>query len=87
MSGHNGQRSSLLTLTHVQDVQCDDVRGGPAQLVGRLHPDLVRGEEVEVSGDAAGVRLHVGVILTLLLFPVPPENRKKNTSFYPGTLH
>lgn len=64
-----------MALTHVEDVQRNDIRGGPTQLVVSLHPDLVGGEEVEVSGDAAGVRLHVGVILTLLLFAVPPEKQ------------
>lgn len=61
--------------THVQDVQGEDVRAGGAQLIGRLHPHLVRGEESEVAGDVAGerLRLHPGAdVLTLRLGPVPP---------------
>lgn len=62
----------LPALTHVQDVERDDIRGGPSQLVGRLHPDLVGREEVQVPGDAARVGLSVSVVLALLLLAVPP---------------
>lgn len=62
----------LPALTHVQDVERDDIRGGPSQLVGRLHPDLVGREEVQVPGDAARVGLSVSVVLALLLLAIPP---------------
>lgn len=62
----------LPALTHVQDVERDDIRGGSSQLVGRLHPDLVGREEVQVPGDAARVGLSVSVVLALLLLAVPP---------------
>lgn len=67
--------------TYVQDVQGGDVRGGRAQPVGRLHPDLVRGEEGEVVADAAGVPpLSHAVALTLLFSPVPPGHKAAVTS-------
>lgn len=53
----SGRATSVSRLTYIQDVQGGDVRGGRAQLVGGLHPDLVRREEGEVAGDVAGVAL------------------------------
>ncbi|KAF3845052.1 hypothetical protein F7725_008215, partial [Dissostichus mawsoni] len=49
-------------------------------MVGGLHPDLVGREEVQVPGDAAGVRLRMSVILTLLLLAIPPGSKTENTS-------
>lgn len=62
--------------TYIEDVQGGDVRGGRAQLIGCLHPDLIRSEEGEVAGDVAGVTLLPrAVIFTLLLSPVPPGQK------------
>lgn len=60
-------------LTYIKDVQGGDVRSGCAQLVGCLHPDLIRGEEGEVARDVAGVTLLArAVTFTFFLRPVPP---------------
>lgn len=52
-----------------------------AQLVGGLHPDLIGREEVQVPGDAAGVRLRVSVVLALLLLTVPPGGETESMSW------
>lgn len=67
------------TLTHVQDVQVDDVGRGAPELIGRLHPDLVGREEGEVTRDVARVRLPRAVVVTLLVLAVPPAGEEENT--------
>lgn len=62
--------------TYIKNVQDDDVRGGGAQPIGRLHPNLVWREEGEVSRDAAGVALlRRAVANALLLHAVPSAHR------------
>lgn len=75
---HNFRRPQNLCLpTYIKDVQRGDVRGSRAQLIGCLHPDLIRGEEGEVAGDVAGVTLLPCVVnFTLLLSPVPPGQKQ-----------
>lgn len=67
---------SFIQPTYIEDVQGGDVRGGRAQLIGCLHPDLIRGEESQVAGDVAGVPLlPCDVVFTLPLCPVPPGQK------------
>lgn len=68
--GRLGQR--LTPLTHIQNIQGDDIRGGSPQLIGRLHPDLVGSKEGQVPGDVTCVALPRAVVLTFSLSPVPP---------------
>lgn len=64
--------------TYIKNVQDDDVRGGRAQLIGCLHPNLVRREECEVARNVAGVALlRRAVTNALLLCAVPPEHANK----------
>lgn len=74
--------------THVQDVQGDDVGGGRAQLIGRLHPHLVRREQSEVAGDVAGeLLLRPGATAsTLCLCPVPPALRFRQITCNAGQI-
>lgn len=70
-----------IRLTYVQDVQGGDVRDRWAQLIGRLNPNLVRGEEGEVARDVAGVTLFsCAVVFTLFLSAVPPATTQTNWS-------
>jgi len=71
-----GGKKTARSPTDIEDVQGGDVRGGGAQFIDRLHPDLIRGEEGEVAGDVAGVALLPRAVQhTLLLLPVPPGHK------------
>lgn len=64
--------------TYIKNVQDGDVRGGRAQLIGCLHPDLIRREEGEVARDVAGVALlRRAVTKAFFLRAVPPAHRNK----------
>lgn len=64
--------------TYIKNIQHDDVRGGGTQPIGRLHPNLVRREEGEVSRDAAGVApLSRAVVDALFLAAGPPVHGSK----------
>lgn len=64
--------------TYIKNVQDDDVRGGGAQRIGCLHPNLIRREEGEVARDAAGVALVCRAVANaLFLRAVPPAHRSK----------
>lgn len=64
--------------TYIKNVQDHDVRGGGAQLIGGLHPNLVGREEGEVPRDAAGVAvLGRAIADTLLLSARPPAHRSR----------
>lgn len=61
--------------TYIKNVQDDDIRGGRAQLIGCLHPNLIRREEREVARDVAGVALlRRAVANALFLCAVPPAH-------------
>lgn len=65
--------------TYIKNIQDDDVRGGRAQLIGCLHPNLIRREEGEVARDVAGVALlRCAITNAFFLRAVPPAHRNKD---------
>lgn len=59
--------------TYIKNVQHDVVRGGGAQPVRCLHPNLIGREEGEVARDAAGVALLGRAVADALLLGVGPS--------------
>lgn len=67
-------------LTHVQNVQGGDLRGGRAQLIGCFYPDLIGSKEGRIAGDVARITLLACSIISTLLFSlIPPEQNKIKT--------